>query len=324
MGEYAVPCLIGVGSLGAIIVLFMVLSGIKLLYQYERGVIFTLGKYTGTRDPGLTIVLPVLQSMRRVDMRIKTAEIPRQEVITKDNIPLLVNAVVYFRVIHPEDAIIKIEDYVFAVRQFTQAALRDVIGNAELDFVLTEREQIAESIKGIVDAETAGWGVDLEAIKIQEIELPAEMKRAMAKQAEAERERRAVIIASEGELSASKNLMNAAENLARNPGALHLRTLQTIRDIAADPSEKIVMVLPSTMESLASMVGGSQRAVAPHVAAPPATPQVEEAPAAAPESVEAEAELDESVAVEASCPHCGAEVRPGAAFCPKCGQELTV
>jgi len=169
------------------IVILIVLSGIKILYQYERGVVFTLGRYTSTRNPGLTVVIPVLQVMRRVDMRIKTADIPRQEVITKDNIPLLTNAVVYFKVVNPADAIIKIEDYVFAVRQYTQAALRDVIGNAELDFVLTERERIAESIKKIVDAETAGWGVDLEAIKIQEIELPAEMKRAMAKQAEAER-----------------------------------------------------------------------------------------------------------------------------------------
>jgi regulator of protease activity HflC (stomatin/prohibitin superfamily) len=230
-----------------VVVGVLLISAIKLLYQYERGVVFTLGKYSGTRDPGLTLVIPILQTMRKVDMRIKTAEIPRQEVMTKDNIPMLVNAVVYFKVIHPEDAIIKIEDYVFAVRQYTQAALRDVIGNSEMDFVLTEREQIAESIKKIVDSETSGWGVDVESIKIQEVELPADMKRAMAKQAEAERERRAVIIASEGELSASENLRKAAENLAKSKGALHLRTLQTIRDIAADPSEKIVLFVPSDL-----------------------------------------------------------------------------
>lgn len=242
---------------GLIIAGGLALSGIKLLYQYERGVVFTLGKYSGTRDPGLTIVIPILQTMRKVDMRIKTAEIPRQEVMTKDNIPMLVNAVVYFKVIHPEDAIIKIEDYVFAVRQYTQAALRDVIGNSEMDFVLTEREQIAESIKKIVDAETSGWGVDVESIKIQEVELPADMKRAMAKQAEAERERRAMIIASEGELSASENLRRAAENLAKSKGALHLRTLQTIRDIAADPSEKIVLFVPSDLgRALGSLVEG--------------------------------------------------------------------
>jgi len=188
--------------------------------------------------------------MRKVDMRIKTAEIPRQEVMTKDNIPMLVNAVVYFKVVNPEDAIIKIEDYVFAIRQYTQAALRDVIGNSEMDFVLTEREKIADSIKEIVDAETNGWGIDVESIKIQEVELPAEMKRAMAKQAEAERERRAMIIASQGELTASENLRKAAETMSKTPGALTLRTLQTIRDIAADPSEKIVLFLPSNIGGL--------------------------------------------------------------------------
>ena len=240
---------ITLGSCVVLAVLFLgglvVLRSIRLLYEYERGVVFTLGRYTGTRTPGLTIVFPIIQSMRKVDMRLKTAEIPRQEVMTKDNIPLLINAVVYFRVISPEDVIIKIEDHVFAVRQYTQAALRDVIGNEEMDTVLTEREAIAENIKKIVDAETTGWGVDVESIKIQEVELPAEMKRAMAKQAEAERERRAMIINSQGELTASENLSQAAARMAKTPGALHLRTLQTIRDIAADPSEKIVLFLPS-------------------------------------------------------------------------------
>ncbi|MBN2556886.1 MAG: slipin family protein [Anaerolineales bacterium] len=230
-----------------VLIFFLVIPGIKLLYQYERGVVFTLGKFSNIRDPGLTYIIPFFQTMRKVDMRIKTAEIPRQEVMTKDNIPILVNAVVYFKVISPEDVIIKIEDHIYAVRQYTQAALRDVLGNSEMDIVLTEREQIAESIKEIVDSETTGWGVDVESIKIQEIELPAEMKRAMAKQAEAERERRAMIINSQGELSASENLRKAAEALAATPGALHLRTLQTIRDIAADPSEKIVLFVPSDL-----------------------------------------------------------------------------
>ena len=206
--------------------------------------VFTLGKFSNVRDPGLTFIVPVIQSMRKVDMRIKTAEVPRQEVITKDNIPVLVNAVVYFRVINPETVIVEIEDYIFAIRQYTQAALRDVIGNSDLDFVLQEREKVAGNIKEIVDSETSEWGVDVESIKIQEVELPAEMKRAMAKQAEAERSRRAMIISSKGELSASENLRKAAENLAKSSGALHLRTLQTIRDIASDPSEKIVLFMP--------------------------------------------------------------------------------
>jgi regulator of protease activity HflC (stomatin/prohibitin superfamily) len=235
------------GAVFALFVFFILMRSVKLLYEYERGVVFTLGKYAGVRQPGLNLIIPFYQSLRKVDLRIKTADIPRQEVMTRDNIPMLVNAVVYFKVVKPEDVIIKIEDHVFAVKQYTQAALRDVIGNSEMDFVLTEREQIAESIKVIVDAETSGWGVDVESIKIQEVELPAEMKRAMAKQAEAERERRAMIIASQGELSASEDLRRAAENLARSPGALHLRTLQTIRDIAADPSEKIVLFMPSEL-----------------------------------------------------------------------------
>ncbi|WP_448335710.1 slipin family protein [Bellilinea sp.] len=240
------------------VLIFLFFSAIKQLYQYERGVVFTLGKFTGTRNPGITLILPVIQNMRKVDMRIKTADVPRQEVMTKDNIPMLVNAVVYFKVVRPEDVVIKIEDHVYAIRQYTQAALRDVIGNHELDFVLSEREKIANSIKEIVDAETSGWGVDVESIKIQEIELPAEMKRAMAKQAEAERERRAMIIASQGELSAAENLRQAAETLAQSAGALHLRTLQTIRDIAADPSEKIVLFVPSDINNTLSTIMGKK------------------------------------------------------------------
>ncbi len=256
MGDIIAPlvCLvIGV----AVVAIALFFSSVKVLYQYERGVVFTLGRYSRTLAPGIRFIFPIIQTMRRVDMRIKTADIPRQEVMTKDNIPMLVNAVVYFKVVSPEDVIIKIEDHIFAVRQYTQAALRDVIGNGEMDFVLTEREQIAESIKKIVDAETSGWGVDVESIKIQEVELPAEMKRAMAKQAEAERERRAMIIASQGELAASENLRQAAENLTKSKGALHLRTLQTIRDIAADPSEKIVLFVPSDLgRVLGSLVEG--------------------------------------------------------------------
>ena len=252
--------LLTLSSCGIVLLVFLVLASIKVVYQYQRGVVFTLGRFSGIRQPGITIVVPILQSMRRVDMRIKTADIPRQEVMTKDNIPMLVNAVVYFKVINPADVIIKIEDHVFAVRQYTQAALRDIIGNNEMDFVLTERLRIAESIKEIVDAETSGWGVDVEAIKVQEVELPAEMKRAMAKQAEAERERRAMIIASQGELTASDNLRQAAENLAKSPGALHLRTLQTIRDIAADPSEKIVLFMPSELRDVAAEIAARSKA----------------------------------------------------------------
>jgi len=232
----------------------LLLRAIRVIQEYKRGVVFTLGKFSGIRNPGLTLLIPIIQTMRLVDMRLATAEVPRQEVMTKDNIPMLVNAVVYFKVTDPEAVIIKIEDYIFAIRQYTQAALRDVIGNNEMDTVLMERLQIAEAIREIVDAETSDWGVDIESIKIQELELPAEMKRAMARQAEAERERRATIIASQGELEASKNLRAAAEELSSSPGALHLRTLQTIRDIAADPSEKIVLFLPATIMDAVNVI----------------------------------------------------------------------
>ena len=240
-------CIAGVVLLFLLTILF---RSIRIIPEYERGVVFTLGKFTGVRGPGLNFLIPIVQTMRRVDMRLATAEVPRQEVMTKDNIPMLVNAVVYFKVIDP--VIIKIEDYISAIRQYTQAALRDVIGNNEMDSVLMERLQIAEAIREIVDAETSDWGVDIESIKIQELELPAEMKRAMARQAEAERERRATVIASQGELEASKNLRTAAAELAGSPGALHLRTLQTIRDIASDPSEKLVLFLPSNIANVVS------------------------------------------------------------------------
>ena len=247
-------CVIPVVLVGGL----MLLGSIRVLYQYQKGILFQLGKYEKTVDPGVTIVLPFLQELRVVDMRITTSDVPKQEVITKDNIPVLVNTVVYYRVVKPDDAVLKIQNYDFAVRQYTQAALRDVVGNNELDFVLTEREKVAQSIKSIVDTETDEWGVDITSIKIQEIELPAEMKRAMAKQAEAERERRAAIIVSEGELQASENLRKAAENLSKSPSAIHLRTLQTIRDIAADPSEKIVLFLPSDFQKLASGLIGKK------------------------------------------------------------------
>ena len=240
-----------------ILVAFLILirSSIKVLMQYERGVVFQLGKFKVMKEPGLVFLIPILQKMEVVDMRIKTAEVPRQEAMTKDNISVLVNAVVYFKVVDPKAVIVNIQDYAYAIRQYTQAALRDVIGNQEMDFVLTEREAIATDIRTIVESETSEWGLDVESIKIQEIELPAEMKRAMAKQAEAERERRAMIIASEGELKAADNLNRAAEILAANPGALHLRTLQTIRDISTDPSEKIVLFMPNNFgEAIAKVI----------------------------------------------------------------------
>ncbi len=234
------------------------LAGIKVVLEYERIVVFRLGRYKRTMGPGIVYVLPVIESARKVDLRIITQDIPRQEVMTRDNIPVLANTVVYFKVERPEDAVIKIENYVYAVRQYTQAALRDTMGTMELDQVLIERDKIAQDIREIVDKETSEWGIDIKGIKIQEIELPAEMKRAFAMQAEAEREKRAAIIKSEGELQAAQNLASAAKLLATEQGAIQLRTLQTIRDIAQDPSEKIVIFMPNDITEVAKKVVGKK------------------------------------------------------------------
>jgi regulator of protease activity HflC (stomatin/prohibitin superfamily) len=221
----------------------LLISSIKIIDQYERGIVLTLGKYSGTLHPGLRFVIPVIQRVINVDIRITTADIPQQEVITKDNVPVGINAVVYFQVEHAEDAILKIQNYTYAVSQYAQAALRDVIGGVELDTLLTERQELAQQIKAIVDEETNAWGINVTAIKIQDIELPADMKRAMAKQAEAERGRRAVIITAEGEMTASENLKKAAQNLSE--GGISIRTLQTIESTTANPANTVVFALPT-------------------------------------------------------------------------------
>jgi regulator of protease activity HflC (stomatin/prohibitin superfamily) len=237
------------------VVLFL-LSGLKVIDQYERGIVLTLGSYSHTLTPGLNLVIPIFQRLIRVDIRITTSDIPQQEVITKDNVPVGINAVVYFQVNKPEDAVLKIQDYVYAVTQYAQTALRDVIGGVELDSLLIERQKIADEIKKLVDTETTEWGVDVTAIKIQDIELPADMKRAMAKQAEAERERRATIIRSQGELSASENLKKAMMQMAAS-GAISLRTLQTIEATTANPANTVVFALPiEIIEGLKKLTKG--------------------------------------------------------------------
>lgn len=230
-----------------LIIIFIVISllakSIIIVDQYERGIVLTLGTYSYTLEPGLKLVFPIVQRVIKVDIRITTADIPQQEVITKDNVPVGINAVVYFQVIKPEDAILKIKDFSYAITQYAQTALRDVIGGVELDSLLTERQSLSEQIKTIVDQETVDWGVDVTAIKIQDIEVPADMKRVMAKQAEAERERRATIIRADGELTASENLNKAMKGLAES-GAISLRTLQTVEATMANPSNTIVFALP--------------------------------------------------------------------------------
>lgn len=226
------------------IVILLVLIGLRIVDQYERGVVLTLGKYTGTRQPGLTWIFVGLQRMIKIDLRITTTDIPQQEVITKDNVPVGINAVVYFQVQSAEHAILNIKDYTLAVSQYAQAALRDVIGGIELDPLLSEREKIAEEIQKIVGDATKSWGILVTDIKIQDIELPADMKRIMAKQAESERERRAVIIKAEGEYAAAERLAQAAGVLNRTPGGISMRTLQTIEKINPDPSKTVIFALP--------------------------------------------------------------------------------
>lgn len=231
------------------------LSGLRVINQYERGVVLTLGKYTGIYAPGLRWILIGIQRMIMVDIRITTVDIPRQEAITKDNVPVGINAVVYFKVERAEDAILKVENYSYAVSQYAVAALRDIIGGVELDTLLTERERIASDIKKVVDIETAPWGIDVTAIKIQDIELPAAMKRAMAAQAETEREKRAIIIKAEGEVKAAENLAKAAQILGSIPGGLSLRTLETIDKLQPDPSKTVIFALPiEILEGLKSLV----------------------------------------------------------------------
>lgn len=227
-----------------VLIIVLAIIGVRVINQYERGVILFLGRYFATYGPGLNWIIPGIMVMYIVDLRITTVDIPQQEVITRDNVPVGINAVVYFQVEKAEDAILKIKDYTYAIAQYSQATLRDVIGGVELDTLLTEREKIAQEIKKIVDEATASWGINVTDIKIQDIELPADMKRVMAKQAEAERERRAVIIRASGELSASENLKAAARNLSSEPGGMSLRTLKTIESINPDPSKTVIFALP--------------------------------------------------------------------------------
>lgn len=243
-------------ALLVIVVVFIVLPGLRVIDQYERAVILTLGRYAGTKQPGLNWILIGFQRMIKIDMRITTTDIPQQEVITKDNVPVGINAVVYFQVQSAENAILNIKDYTLAVSQYAQAALRDVIGGIELDPLLSEREKIAEEIQKIVSSATQSWGILVTDIKIQDIELPADMKRVMAKQAESERERRAVIIRAEGEFQASERLAQAAQALSSIPGGLSMRTLQTIEKINPDPSKTVIFALPvEVMEGIKAISG---------------------------------------------------------------------
>ena len=230
-----------------------ILAGFKIVKEYERGVRFFLGRYTGLMKPGLRIILPVIMSWQRVDLRVKAVDVPDQDAITKDNVSLKVNAVLYYKVSDASKAILEVEYYNYAVSQLAQTTMRDVVGEASLDQLLSKRESISKRIKQIVDIATDPWGIKVESVELKHVALPEDLKRIIGKEAEAEREKRAVIIKAEGEVIASTNMSKAADKLSKSPGALHLRTLQAINNMASDKSNTVVFAIP--LEVLKSLTG---------------------------------------------------------------------
>jgi len=236
----------GLGPLATfvIIVLALIISGIKILKEYERAVVFRLGRMVGARGPGLTYVIPGIEKMVRMDLRTVTMDIPPQDVITRDNVSVKVNAVLYFRVLEPNRAVREVENYLFATSQLAQVTLRSVCGQAELDELLAERERINTRIQEILDAQTDPWGIKVVLVELKHIDLPQEMQRAMAKQAEAERERRAKIIHADGEFQASQKLADAAEVIGKQPMALQLRFLQSLVEVASEKNSTTIFPVP--------------------------------------------------------------------------------
>lgn len=227
-----------------VIVLFILASAIKVIPEYQRGVVFRLGRVVAAKGPGLVIIIPVIDRVIRVDLRVVTHDVPVQEVITRDNVPVKVNAVVYFRVIDPIRSVIEVENYLLATSQLSQTTLRAVVGRADLDDVLTARDQINMELQQIIDEKTDPWGIKVSAVEVKELELPEGMKRAMASQAEAERDRRAKIINAEGELQASRKLAEAALVMEQSPITLQLRYLQTLKEVASEKNSTTLFPVP--------------------------------------------------------------------------------
>ena len=232
-----------------VIVFLIIISGLKILYEYERGVIFRLGRIVGVRGPGFIVVIPFLERMVRVSLRLVTMDVPPQDVITKDNVSVKVNAVVYFRVVEPNRAILQVENYLYATSQLAQTTLRSILGQVELDELLSEREKLNVKLQEVLDKQTDAWGIKVTMVEVKYVDLPQEMQRAMAKQAEAERERRAKVISAEGEFQASTKIAEASEILSANPVSLQLRFLQTINDVSSEKASTIILPLPIDMLS---------------------------------------------------------------------------
>ncbi len=237
------------------IVVFILIISIKQIYEYERGILFTMGRYSHILSPGWRIVLPVFQSMQKVDLRVKTVDVPSQETMTKDNVSARVNAVLYYKITDASKAILSVEDYMYAMSQLAQTTMRNVIGEVSLDELLSKRDKVSQRIMEIVDRESDPWGIKVTSVDLKDVELPGEMKRVMAKGAEADRERRAVIIKAEGEVIASNNLAKAAKTLASSDGALHLRTLQSINDLSSDQSNTVIFAIPLEVLRAVERVG---------------------------------------------------------------------
>ena len=240
-----------------IAVIIVILACLKQVNQYERGVVFTMGRYAYVMQPGWRLLIPVFQTFRKVDIRVKAVDVPDQKAITRDNVPVTVNAVIYYKVAAAEKAIIEVENFQYAISQYAQTTMRNIVGEATLDELLGQREKIADRIREIVDKETDEWGIKVNNVELKDVSLPESMERTIAKQAEAEREKRAVIINSEGELAASTNIAQAAKTLSETPGALHLRTLQAINDISSDQSNTVVFMTP--VEVLRAFDGFSKK-----------------------------------------------------------------
>jgi regulator of protease activity HflC (stomatin/prohibitin superfamily) len=236
-------------SFGIVILLLVMLvsSAVRVLREYERGVVFRLGRFSGVKGPGLFLLIPVVDRMVKVSLRVITMDVPPQDVITKDNVTIKVNAVLYFRVVNPEGAIVSVEDYFYATSQIAQTTLRSVVGEHELDQILSEREIINQKLQGIIDERTDPWGVKVTAVEIKDVDLPTEMQRAIARQAEAERERRAKVIHAEGELQASEKLAAAAAVLGKEPAAIQLRYLSTLAEISTEQTTTIVFPIPISL-----------------------------------------------------------------------------
>jgi len=240
------------------LVIFFLLICLRQVNAYQRGVMFTMGRFTGIKNPGWRIVMPVFQSMTKVDMRVKAVDVPEQKAITKDNISVGVNAVIFYRVSDASKAILEVENFYYAVSQLAQTTMRNIVGGVELDELLSQRESISQKIKELVDLATDQWGVKVDNVELKDIALPADMERVIAKQAEAEREKRAVIIKAEGEVISAENMAKAADMMSKAPGALHLRTLQSINDISSDQSNTVIFAVPvevlRAFESFTKMV----------------------------------------------------------------------